>query len=42
MSKQVKDANEHFEGRDILEQRKLKHLPFQLSFFVVVKKTYMS
>ena len=38
MSKQVKEANEKFEGRELSEQSKLKHLAFQFSFVVLSRK----
>ena len=38
MSKQVKEVKEHLERRDILEQRKLKHLTFQL--FLLLSKEH--
>lgn len=41
MSKQVKEANEQFEWRDLLEQRNIKHLSFSI-LFVVVKNAYIS
>ena len=31
MSKQVKEAKEHLEGRNLLEKRKFKYLDFQFS-----------
>ena len=35
MSKQVKEAKEHLEWRDLLKQRKLKHSAFQFSLFLL-------
>ena len=36
MSKQVKEAKEKHEGRELLEQSNLKHLTFKFSFVVML------